>query len=149
MNLSSELKNDAERALANCSDPAPQEFGITRSRFSNSGSSSIINLGHRAQPRLPHGRHENLDPMGIHTGESIVVAPTQTLNAPSASPCRRGIPHTITGRTTAFFEPALDYFSMQGSALGPKSSPGAFMRIGSEMKSVSEVMAIGRTAEYL
>jgi hypothetical protein len=154
---------------------------------------------------------ENVDPMGIHTGESIVVAPTQTLNdeeyqllrsvaiktirhlgivgecniqfalnpkavdyrvievnarlsrssalaskatgyplAYIAAKIALGytlpeIPNAITRRTTAFFEPALDYLVCKIPRWDLAKFRGASMRIGSEMKSVGEVMAIGRT----
>jgi carbamoyl-phosphate synthase large subunit len=154
---------------------------------------------------------ENLDPMGIHTGESIVVAPTQTLNNEEyqllrsvaiktvrhlgiVGECniqfalsRQGtdyrvievnarlsrssalaskatgyplayvaakvalghtlpeIPNAITRCTTAFFEPALDYLVCKVPRWDLAKFRGASMRIGSEMKSVGEVMAIGRT----
>src|SRR5262249_52862524 len=154
---------------------------------------------------------ENLDPMGIHTGESIVVAPSQTLNDeeyqllreialktvrhvgivgecniqyaldPKSSNYRvieinarlsrssalaskatgyplayvaakialgytlPEIPNQITRRTTAFFEPALDYIVCKVPRWDLAKFRGASMRIGSEMKSVGEVMAIGRT----
>lgn len=154
---------------------------------------------------------ENFDPMGIHTGESIVVAPSQTLNDeeyqllrtlairtvrhlgivgecniqyaldPASSDYRvievnarlsrssalaskatgyplayvaakialgRSLPeiqNTITRRTTAFFEPALDYLVCKVPRWDLAKFQGASVRIGSEMKSVGEVMAIGRT----
>ena len=154
---------------------------------------------------------ENLDPMGIHTGESIVVAPSQTLNDdeyqrlrsiaiqtvrhlgivgecniqyaldPSSEEYRvievnarlsrssalaskatgyplayvaaklaigyslAEIPNGITRRTTAFFEPALDYLVCKVPRWDLTKFQGASMQIGSEMKSVGEVMAIGRT----
>ena len=154
---------------------------------------------------------ENLDPMGIHTGESIVVAPSQTLNDEEYQLLRsvaiktirhlgivgecniqyalnpRGtdyrvievnarlsrssalaskatgyplayvaakialgyslpeIPNAITRRTTAFFEPALDYLVCKVPRWDLAKFRGASMRIGTEMKSVGEVMAIGRT----
>ena len=154
---------------------------------------------------------ENLDPMGIHTGESIVVAPSQTLNdeeyqllrsvaiktirhlgivgecniqyalnpggtdyrvievnarlsrssalaskatgyplAYVAAKIALGyslpeIPNAITRRTTAFFEPALDYLVCKVPRWDLPKFRGASMRIGTEMKSVGEVMAIGRT----
>jgi carbamoyl-phosphate synthase large subunit len=154
---------------------------------------------------------ENLDPMGIHTGESIVVAPSQTLNDeeyqllrtiairtvrhlgivgecniqyaldPHSSDYRvievnarlsrssalaskatgyplayvaaklalgRSLPevqNSITRRTTAFFEPALDYLVCKVPRWDLDKFRGASLRIGSEMKSVGEVMAIGRT----
>jgi len=154
---------------------------------------------------------ENLDPMGIHTGESIVVAPSQTLNdeeyqllrsvaiqtirhldivgecniqyaldpngidyrvievnarlsrssalaskatgyplAYVAAKLAIGytlpeIPNGITRCTTAFFEPALDYLVCKVPRWDLTKFHGASTRIGSEMKSVGEVMAIGRT----
>ncbi|EYF02065.1 carbamoyl-phosphate synthase large subunit [Chondromyces apiculatus] len=154
---------------------------------------------------------ENLDPMGIHTGESIVVAPSQTLNdheyqllrsvalktvrhlgivgecniqyaldpksadyrvievnarlsrssalaskatgyplAYVAAKIALGytmpeIPNAITRRTTAFFEPSLDYLVCKMPRWDLGKFRGASLRIGSEMKSVGEVMAIGRT----
>jgi carbamoyl-phosphate synthase large subunit len=154
---------------------------------------------------------ENLDPMGIHTGESIVVAPSQTLNdteyqllrsiairtirhlgiigecniqyaldpggvdyrvievnarlsrssalaskatgyplAYVAAKIALGyalteIPNGITRRTTAFFEPALDYLVCKFPRWDLGKFQGASTRIGTEMKSVGEVMAIGRT----
>ncbi len=154
---------------------------------------------------------ENMDPMGIHTGESIVVAPSQTLNDAEYQMLRTvsvktiqhlgivgecniqfaldpdredyrvievnarlsrssalaskatGYPlayvaaklalgytlpelkNSMTGVTRAFFEPALDYLVLKAPRwdLGKFQSAGT--RIGSEMKSVGEVMAIGRT----
>jgi carbamoyl-phosphate synthase large subunit len=154
---------------------------------------------------------ENLDPMGIHTGESIVVAPSQTLddcdyqmlrsasiaiarlfeivgecnvqfaldpgsrefrvieiNArlsrssalaskatgyPLAYVAARlalghllpDIPNGITRKTTAFFEPALDYLVCKIPRWDLTKFGGALKVLGSEMKSVGEVMAIGRT----
>lgn len=156
---------------------------------------------------------ENMDPMGIHTGESIVVAPSQTLtNAeyhhlrsiairvvrhlgivgecniqyalhPETSDYRvievnarlsrssalaskaTGYPlarvaaklalgynlldiqNSVTKRTQAFFEPALDYIVVKIPRWDLKKFKAASRRIGSEMKSVGEVMAIGRTFE--
>jgi carbamoyl-phosphate synthase large subunit len=154
---------------------------------------------------------ENLDPLGIHTGESIVVAPSQTLNDEEYQNLRTiairtvrhlgivgecniqyaldphstdyrvievnarlsrssalaskatgyplayvaaklaigytlpEIPNGVTGRTTAFFEPALDYLVCKVPRWDLAKFPGASALIGSEMKSVGEVMAIGRT----
>ena len=154
---------------------------------------------------------ENLDPMGIHTGESVVVAPSQTLNdeeyqrlrsiaiqtirhlgivgecniqyalnpdtwdyrvievnarlsrssalaskatgyplAYVAAKLALGytlpeIPNGITRRTTAFFEPALDYIVCKFPRWDLTKFKGASTEIGTEMKSVGEVMAIGRT----
>ena len=154
---------------------------------------------------------ENFDAMGIHTGESIVVAPSQTLTdeeyqflrevaiktvrhlgvvgecniqyaldpysldyrvieinarlsrssalASKATgyplayiAAKLGIGYTlpeiansITRRTTAFFEPALDYIVCKMPRWDLPKFQGAALNIGSEMKSVGEVMAIGRS----
>jgi carbamoyl-phosphate synthase large subunit len=154
---------------------------------------------------------ENVDPMGIHTGESIVVAPSQTLDdfeyqmlrdialktirhlgivgecniqyalnpktrdyrvievnarlsrssalaskatgyplAYVAAKISLGyelpdIPNAITKVTTAFFEPALDYIVCKVPRWDLSKFEGADQKIGSEMKSVGEVMAIGRS----
>lgn len=154
---------------------------------------------------------ENVDPMGIHTGESIVVAPTQTLddrdhqllrdvalrtirhlgivgecNIQYALDPRTGdyrvievnarlsrssalaskatgyplayvaakialgralyeIPNGMTKVTTAFFEPALDYVVCKLPRWDFAKFEGATDRIGPEMRSVGEVMAIGRS----
>ncbi|MCB1136151.1 MAG: carbamoyl-phosphate synthase large subunit, partial [Chlamydiia bacterium] len=154
---------------------------------------------------------ENFDPMGIHTGESIVVAPSQTLTNGEYHMLREvaiktarhiGIvgecniqyalnPHTgdyrvieinarlsrssalaskatgyplafvatkltlgmllhelknsVTGKTCAFFEPALDYCVVKIPRWDTNKLRAADRRIGSEMKSVGEVMAIGRS----
>jgi carbamoyl-phosphate synthase large subunit len=159
---------------------------------------------------------ENVDPLGIHTGESIVVAPSQTLNDaeyqglrtialktirhlgvvgecniqyaldPKTSDyrvievnarlsrssalaskatgyplayvaakialgyCLNDLPNSITRRTSAFFEPALDYIVCKFPRWDLQKFRAVETRIGSEMKSVGEVMAIGRTfAEVL
>src|SRR5262249_32481480 len=154
---------------------------------------------------------ENVDPMGIHTGESIVVAPSQTLDDEEYQQLREiamrtvrhlgivgecniqyalhpksedyrvievnprlsrssalaskatGYPlayvaakialghelpllaNAITRTTSAFFEPALDYLVCKVPRWDFEKFLGADNRIGTEMKSVGEVMAIGRT----
>jgi carbamoyl-phosphate synthase large subunit len=156
---------------------------------------------------------ENMDPVGIHTGESIVVAPSQTLTNEEYHMLRsasiriiRGLgiigecniqyalhPHSkefrvievnarlsrssalaskatgyplayiaaklaigyslpelqnkITGITTACFEPALDYLVLKIPRWDLTKFKRVDRRIGSQMKSVGEVMAIGRTFE--
>ena len=156
---------------------------------------------------------ENLDPMGIHTGESIVVAPSQTLtNAeyhklraiairvighlgivgecniqyafdPRSEDYRvievnarlsrssalaskatgypiafvaaklafgRALPelrNSVTQSTTACFEPALDYVVVKFPRWDLNKFKVVSRAIGSEMKSVGEVMAIGRSFE--
>jgi carbamoyl-phosphate synthase large subunit len=156
---------------------------------------------------------ENLDPMGVHTGESIVVAPSQTLtnreyhqlrelairtvrhlgvvgecNIQFAVHPRTGeyrvievnarlsrssalaskatgyplafiaaklglghglatLPNAITRATMACFEPALDYVVVKVPRWDLQKFRGATQNIGSSMKSVGEVMAIGRSFE--
>lgn len=154
---------------------------------------------------------ENFDPLGIHTGESIVVAPSQTLTNEDYHRLRevaiRTIRHlgiigecniqyaldpksnlyrvievnarlsrssalaskatgyplayvaakialgkslaeiknSVTGVTTACFEPALDYIVVKIPRWDLKKFRRVSKKIGSGMKSVGEVMAIGRT----
>ena len=156
---------------------------------------------------------ENFDPMGIHTGESIVVAPSQTLTNSEYHQLRQiaiqvvrhlGIvgecniqfaldPHSqdyrvievnarlsrssalaskatgyplaliaaklglgyrltdlqnsTTGVTQACFEPALDYIVVKIPRWDLNKFRSVSYKIGSAMKSVGEVMAIGRTFE--
>ena len=156
---------------------------------------------------------ENLDALGIHTGESFVVAPSQTLSdvqyhqlrsiaiqavrglgivgecniqyalAPHSNDYRiieinarlsrssalaskatgyplafvaaklalgyalPDIPNKITGATGACFEPALDYFVIKAPRWDFQKFQGVSTRLGSGMKSVGEVMAIGRGFE--
>ena len=156
---------------------------------------------------------ENLDPLGIHTGESIVVAPSQTLTNseyhklralairiirhigivgecnvqyaldPTSEDYRvievnarlsrssalaskaTGYPlafvaaklslgyglfelkNSVTKSTSAFFEPALDYIACKIPRWDLSKFHGVNRELGSSMKSVGEVMAIGRTFE--
>ncbi len=156
---------------------------------------------------------ENLDPLGIHTGESIVIAPTQTLTKSEAAKLRAlaikivrhvgivgecnvqyaldpysedyrvievnarlsrssalaskatGYPlafvaakialgyglfelkNSVTKDTPAFFEPTLDYIVAKLPRWDLGKFRGVDREIGSSMKSVGEVMAIGRTFE--
>lgn len=156
---------------------------------------------------------ENVDPLGIHTGESIVVAPCQTLNnrewntlrtvalkairhlgvvgecniqyalnphseefyiievnarlsrssalaskatgyplAYVAAKLALGIPlpdikNSVTGVTTACFEPSLDYCVVKIPRWDLAKFARVSKNIGSSMKSVGEVMAIGRKFE--
>jgi len=156
---------------------------------------------------------ENFDPLGIHTGESIVVAPSQTLTNneyhnlrqlaikiirhigiigecniqyaldPNSEDYRvievnarlsrssalaskatgyplafvaaklavgyglHEIKNSITKTTSAFFEPALDYIVCKIPRWDLNKFSGVSKQIGSSMKSVGEVMAIGRTFE--
>src|SRR5467141_3838236 len=155
---------------------------------------------------------ENFDPMGVHTGDSITVAPVQTLTDReyqamrdaaiavirkvgvetggsniqfSVSPAEGRdaviemnprvsrssalaskatgfpiakiaaklavgltldeIPNDITRRTPASFEPTLDYVVVKIPRWAFEKFPGADESLGPQMKSVGEVMAIGRT----
>lgn len=154
---------------------------------------------------------ENLDPMGIHTGESIVVAPAQTLSNAEHQHLRNmsiaianhfkivgecniqfainpvngdyrviemnarlsrssalaskatGYPlafvaaklglgwllheikNSVTQKTCAFFEPALDYIVVKIPRWDTHKLKVAERTIGTEMKSVGEVMSIGRS----
>jgi carbamoyl-phosphate synthase large subunit len=156
---------------------------------------------------------ENFDPLGIHTGESIVVAPSQTLTNREYHKLRElsiriirhigivgecnvqyaldpdsedyrvievnarlsrssalaskatGYPlafvaakialgyglfelkNSVTQDTSAFFEPALDYIVVKIPRWDLEKFHGVSREIGSSMKSVGEVMAIGRTFE--
>ncbi len=156
---------------------------------------------------------ENVDPMGVHTGESIVVAPAQTLTEEEHQMLRSAALHIIdalgveggcniqfalhretgeyrvievnprvsrssalaskatgypiariaakiaiglrldeienqvTGETYAAFEPALDYVVVKIPRWPFDKFPEANRTLGTEMKSVGEVMAIGRTFE--
>jgi carbamoyl-phosphate synthase large subunit len=174
------------------------EYEVVRDRFDN--CVTVCNM-------------ENFDPMGIHTGESIVVAPSQTLNNREYHLLRQvslqvarhlGIvgecniqfaldPHSgeyrvievnarlsrssalaskatgyplayiaaklalgyslaelenaMTGVTKACFEPALDYIVVKMPRWDLKKFTRVSKKIGSGMKSVGEVMAIGRTFE--
>lgn len=154
---------------------------------------------------------ENFDPMGVHTGESIVVAPSQTLSNEEYHRLRevaiRTINHlgiigecniqyalnpadgdyrvievnarlsrssalaskatgyplafvasklmlgkrlhelknAVTGSTSAFYEPALDYVAVKMPRWDLTKLKASDHHIGSEMKSVGEVMALGRS----
>jgi carbamoyl-phosphate synthase large subunit len=155
---------------------------------------------------------ENLDPMGVHTGDSVTVAPAQTLTDREYQRMRDAalailraigvdtggsniqfavnpltgrmvviemnprvsrssalaskatgypiakvaallavgyrldeIPNDITRRTTAAFEPTLDYVVVKVPRFQLEKFPGADPLLSTQMKSVGEVMAIGRT----
>jgi carbamoyl-phosphate synthase large subunit len=143
---------------------------------------------------------ENFDPMGVHTGDSITVAPAQTLTdreyqmmRDASLACLReigvdtggsnvqfainprvsrssalaskatGFPiakiaaklavgyrldeikNDITEVTPACFEPTLDYVVVKIPRWQFEKFPGAEPVLGTQMKSVGEVMAIGRT----
>ena len=57
------------------------------------------------------------------------------------------MPKRVTGKTVAFFEPALDYVVVKVPRWDLERFRGIDPRIGSQMKSVGEVMAIGRGFE--
>ena len=174
------------------------EYEVVRDRFDN--CITVCNM-------------ENFDPLGIHTGESIVVAPSQTLTNseyhklralaikiirhigivgecnvqyaldPNSEDYRvievnarlsrssalaskaTGYPlafvaaklglgyglfdlkNSVTKTTSAFFEPALDYVVVKIPRWDLTKFHGVKRELGSSMKSVGEVMAIGRTFE--
>jgi carbamoyl-phosphate synthase large subunit len=155
---------------------------------------------------------ENLDPMGVHTGDSWTIAPQQTLpdrvyqqlrDAAFATARAVGVatgganvqfavspdggeyrviemnprvsrssalaskatgfpiaklaallavgytldelPNDITGKTTAAFEPALDYVAVKAPRFDFEKFPLARPRLGAEMRAVGEALGIGRT----
>ncbi len=174
------------------------EYEVVRDRYDN--CITVCNM-------------ENFDPLGIHTGESIVVAPSQTLSNEDYHYLRKlaikiirhigivgecnvqyafdpesmdyrvievnarlsrssalaskatGYPlafvaaklglgyglfdlkNSVTKETSAFFEPALDYIVCKIPRWDLGKFHGVRREIGSSMKSVGEVMAIGRTFE--
>ena len=174
------------------------EYEVVRDRFDN--CITVCNM-------------ENFDPLGIHTGESIVVAPSQTLTNAEYHKLRElairiirhigivgecnvqyafdpysedyrvievnarlsrssalaskatGYPlafvaaklglgyglfdlkNSVTKTTSAFFEPALDYIVCKLPRWDLGKFQGVDRELGSSMKSVGEVMAIGRTFE--
>ena len=174
------------------------EYEVVRDRYDN--CITVCNM-------------ENFDPLGIHTGESIVVAPSQTLTNSEYHKLRElsirivrhigivgecnvqyafdpasedyrvievnarlsrssalaskatGYPlafvaaklalgyglfdlkNSVTRSTSAFFEPALDYIVVKIPRWDLGKFSGVSKEIGSSMKSVGEIMAIGRTFE--
>ena len=176
------------------------EYEVMRDRYDN--CIAICNM-------------ENFDPLGIHTGESIVVAPTQTLSAKECQflhdlavkmvrhigivgECNvqyaydtdsmeyyviemnarlsrssalaskaTGFPiafvaakiglgyglfdikNSVTKQTPAFFEPALDYVVAKIPRWDLSKFTGVSRKIGSSMKSVGEVMSLGRNFEEI
>ena len=174
------------------------EYEVVRDKFDN--CITVCNM-------------ENFDPLGIHTGESIVIAPSQTLSNAEYHKLRAlsikivrhigivgecnvqyafdpysedyrvievnarlsrssalaskatGYPlafvaaklglgyglfelkNSVTKTTSAFFEPALDYVVCKIPRWDLGKFHGVTRELGSSMKSVGEVMAIGRTFE--
>ncbi len=174
------------------------EYEVVRDRYNN--CITVCNM-------------ENFDPLGIHTGESIVVAPSQTLTNTEYHKLREiaikliqhigivgecnvqyaldpfsedyrvievnarlsrssalaskatGYPlafvaaklglgyglyelkNSVTKTTSAFFEPALDYIVCKIPRWDLSKFDGVSNQIGSSMKSVGEVMSIGKTFE--
>ena len=122
---------------------------------------------------------ENIDPVGVHTGDSIVVAPTQTLAnrefqmlrsaaldiisalaskatgypiAKVAAKVALGytldeIPNAVTGKTTACFEPTIDYCVLKIPRLPFDKFTTASRTLGTQMKATGEVMAIANSFE--
>jgi carbamoyl-phosphate synthase large subunit len=176
------------------------EYEIVRDRAGNSVAVACL---------------ENIEPMGVHTGESLVVAPSQTLTDAEYQSMRRasirvaesinligecnvqlaldqksgqyyiietnprmsrssalaskatGYPlayiaaklalgylldeltNKVTGTTTAFFEPSLDYLVLKAPRWDLEKFWPVESTLNSEMKSVGEVMAIGRKLEEI
>ena len=174
------------------------EYEVVRDRYDN--CITVCNM-------------ENFDPLGIHTGESIVVAPSQTLTNSEYHKLRElairiirhigivgecnvqyafdtesedyrvievnarlsrssalaskatgyplafvaaklglgyGLPelkNSVTKDTSAFFEPAMDYIVCKIPRWDLGKFQGVSRQLGSSMKSVGEIMAIGRTFE--
>ncbi len=108
---------------------------------------------------------ENFDPMGVHTGDSITVAPTMTLSDTAYQKMRNTaiammralgnfaggcnvqfeLKNQITKSTSAYFEPALDYVIVKIPRWNFDKFKGANDTLGFQMKSVGEVMGIGRS----
>jgi carbamoyl-phosphate synthase large subunit len=155
---------------------------------------------------------ENLDPMGVHTGDSWTIAPQQTLSDLAYQALREAafataravgvatgganvqfavhpetnefrviemnprvsrssalaskatgfpiaklaallavgftldeLPNDITGKTTAAFEPALDYVAVKAPRFDFEKFPLAERRLGAEMRAVGESLGLGRT----
>ena len=115
---------------------------------------------------------ENIDPMGIHTGDSITVAPAQTLTDKEYQRLRDiaikiireigveaggsniqfavgysldEIKNDITKETPASFEPTIDYVVTKVPRFAFEKFPGSSSVLTTQMKSVGEAMAIGRT----
>ena len=174
------------------------EYEVVRDRFDN--CITVCNM-------------ENFDPLGIHTGESIVVAPSQTLSNAEYHKLRAlaikiirhigivgecnvqyaldpnsedyrvievharlsrssalaskatgyalafvaaklglgyglfDLKNSVTKTTSAFFEPALDYVVVKIPRWDLTKFHGVKRELGSAMKSVGEVMSVGRTFE--
>src|SRR5216683_2340927 len=87
---------------------------------------------------------ENFDPMGVHTGDSITVAPAQTLTDKEYQ-LMRDASLAIIRETPASFEPAIDYCVVKIPRWDFEKFPEADQTLTTQMKSVGEVMAIGRT----
>lgn len=203
----SELRDKAERAFSFTNQILLEEslygwkeleYEIVRDKYNN--CISVCSM-------------ENIDPMGVHTGDSVVVAPLQTLTAEENFRLRsiaiqlirhlgivgecniqfalnpdtfdyriievnarlsrssalaskatgyplafvaakitlgyglNEIPNSITQATGACFEPALDYIVVKFPRWDLQKFKYVNTQLGSEMKSVGEVMAMGRTFE--
>ena len=111
---------------------------------------------------------ENLDPVGVHTGDSIVVAPSQTLSdkeyqmlrssalaskatgypiAKLAAKIALGytldeIKNAVTGKTYASYEPTLDYVVCKIPKWPFDKFVDASRKLGTQMKATGEVMSI-------
>jgi len=80
---------------------------------------------------------ENIDPMGVHTGDSITCAPAMTLSDREYQAMRDA--------ALKVFEPVLDYVVVKVPRFAFEKFPGADPVLTTQMKSVGESMAIGRT----
>ncbi|KAI9194438.1 hypothetical protein LWI28_006047 [Acer negundo] len=105
---------------------------------------------------------ENIDPMGVHTGDSITVAPAQTLTDKEYQRLRdysvaiiREIGVECGGSNVQFavnpvdgevmFEPSIDYVVTKIPRFAFEKFPGSEPILTTQMKSVGEAMALGRT----
>ena len=91
---------------------------------------------------------ENLDPMGVHTGDSITVAPAQTLTDKEYHVFKDPplkIIKEIRKKTRACFEPTIDYVVVKIPRFAFEKFQKADPTLTTQMKSVGEAMAIGRT----
>ncbi len=103
---------------------------------------------------------ENLDPMGVHTGDSMnprVSRSSALASKATGFPIAKvaaqlavgftldEIRNEVTGKTAAAFEPTLDYVVVKVPRFNFEKFPGADQVLTTRMKSVGEVMAIGRT----
>ena len=87
---------------------------------------------------------ENIDPVGVHTGDSIVVAPCQTLTNKEFQMLRDSALKIIRELK---IEPTLDYVVTKVARFPFDKFSDASNKLGTQMKATGEVMSIGRTME--